>query len=170
MFFAQRNEFSYEKLECFDYKNICTSFKCDLRPIARDRYNAFAKCNLTRPITTAHAHIVLKYRRNTFTYETFLVDVWEDMCAFLSGSLHGPVLSHLYPNVAQYTNINHSCPYTGNVFISMKNISSKAGFIEPMLPAGRFRVDVDVAESRGKQPFAGMKFYVRVSDNRLKIY
>lgn len=146
-------------------KNVCVHLKCDLRPIARDRYNIFYRCDLSRPLNAIHVHSVLKYRHNT--YRTFFIDLWEDYCSYLSGKTSSFVLNVIHKNIAPYTNVNHTCPYTDSITLAMKNFSSKDLILDLLLPAGQFRMDFDITESREKPHILASKIYFSVSDHRI---
>lgn len=141
--------------------------KCDLRPIARDRFNLLIKCDLIRPIYTAHIHSVLYHQFNSLVYRKFMIDIWEDACGFLSGKSKAVLVDVLYRIISPYTNMNHSCPYTGNVFVSMKNFSTRNFAFEPLLPSGRYHTDIHLAESHEGSPFFTFKIYYKISDHRL---
>lgn len=165
--FAQKNEILFEKIECDTDKNVCPNKTCYMRqmPVARGRYNIFFKCDLTNPLKESHVHLVLNYRYNI--YRTFLVDRWEDCCEFSSGKSPSLMLDVLFKILGPYSNVNHTCPYTESIICSLMNYSSTDFIIEPLLPAGRYRFDADVAQSRNGTPFMAVKFYFSVSDYRI---
>lgn len=154
-------------MECFDLKNVCSSLRCGIRPVGRQRYNIFFQCNLTRPIKSLHVHAVLNHKHSTNIYQKYLIDLWEDFCAFLDGNAKPFLLDAIYKNIRHYTNVNHSCPYDDSLIVSMNNFTSTDFIFEPLLPAGRFRADFDFTESRKKRPIFAYKFYFSVSDHRL---
>lgn len=154
-------------MECTDHKNICSNLKCDFRLVARQRFNFVFNCDPSSPLNVIQLHTVLRYRYNRLTYQTFLVDLWEDWCGFFSGKTHSLLLERLYENAPPFINKDYLCPYTDSIAVDMKNFSSKNIIFADLLPAGQYRVDFYFAEKRGETPFFSFQLYLEVSDNRI---
>lgn len=122
--------------------------------------------NLTRPLHGILAHITVYYKYKT--YQRWAVDVWEDICGHLSGTKSSYLMLFTVNKVLNYTNINHPCPYEGNVYIKVNNISIDAFPFEPLVPSGRYRVDVDLTEGKKDNVIVMVSLYVEVSDHRIE--
>lgn len=74
--------------------------------------------------------------------------------------------------VLNYTNLSHPCPYNENIIIKINNISVDAIQIEPLLPAGRYRIDINltkISHTYDPKYIYGMySMYGSVSDNRIE--
>lgn len=144
------------------------SLYCNVRYINRKDLKFDVHWNLTRPVYDAWLHGVLYYKFNGISYSKFPIDLWENFCDWMDHKKPAFILEWTYGRILKYTNFNHSCPFFGHYLIRVKNISVEHFVIEPLLPSGRFRLDVDFTEN-DRIPFGGFKLYFSVSDHRLEI-
>lgn len=69
----------------------------------------------------------------------------------------------------QFSNVNHPCPYNGTVYTKINSISDRELQFEPLVPSGRYRIDVNVTNENRKIPlFIGQVFF-SVSDHRIEL-
>lgn len=66
-----------------------------------------------------------------------------------------------------YSNMNHSCPYVGLIFVKVENISINTFVFEQLLPAGRYRCDFNLSTEL-KKPILMGKIYASISDHRIE--
>lgn len=74
----------------------------------------------------------------------------------------------ILPKMMKYTNLNHTCPYNGYVFLKVDNISLNDFAFPQLIPAGRYRTHISVQESDDKILF-NASLYFSVSDHRLVV-
>lgn len=70
--------------------------------------------------------------------------------------------------VQNYSNMNHPCPYEGHVYLKIDNISVHHFPVEPLIPAGRYRVDAEASFGKGKKVYATASVFLSVSDVRVE--
>lgn len=126
--------------------------------------------NLTRPVHDAWIHGTWYYKFNGLTYNRFPIDLWENLCDWLSGKSKSYLLDWTIGRAINYSNMNHSCPYHGYVFLKVDNMSVNNFPFEPetLIPSGRYRVDLDFTEGN-RVPIGNAKLYFSVSDHRLEV-
>ena len=70
--------------------------------------------------------------------------------------------------VLNYSNFNHPCPYEGNVFLKVNNVSVDRFPLEQFIPSGRYRADLNVTEENKENVIFMAKLYWAVSDHRIE--
>lgn len=81
------------------------------------------------------------------------------------------ILDWAVKKVQNFTDFNHPCPIEGNVFVKTNNISLDNFVMEPLLPSGRYRLDVNFTEGNKARTVMFMaKMFVSVSDHRVETY
>lgn len=125
--------------------------------------------NLTKAVDNVWVHGVFYYKFNGITYQKYPIDLWESFCGWMEGKSKSYVLDWTVGRILKYTNVNHTCPYVGLVIMKVDNISIDNFPFEPLVPSGRYRVDLDIAES-DRIPYGGAKLYFSVSDHRLEVF
>ncbi|XP_037944188.1 uncharacterized protein LOC119676994 [Teleopsis dalmanni] len=75
-------------------------------------------------------------------YKPFVINTTIDTCRYLAGKTN-PIVDVFFDIWRPYTNINHSCPYSGDMVVEKVPLNS---FKAPSaFPEGNYRVDLDVA-------------------------
>lgn len=147
-----------------------TIVHCDIKHISRRNVRVKIENSFEKPVTTAWAHIVVYYRYNT--YQKYAIDLWENLCGFLDKKASSYFMLWAVSRVLNYTNLNHSCPYKENIIIKINNMSIDVIQIEPLMPAGRYRLDINLTKISHtynlKQIYGMYKIYGSVSDNRIE--
>lgn len=147
---------------------ILSHVKCDVKLVARRTLKFDIVGNLTRPLRRAWLHAVAYYRYTN--YQKYALDLWEDLCGWLDGKKKSYILDWTVKRVQDYTNVNHPCPIEGHVFVKTDNISLDKFTTEPLLPSGRYRLDVNFTEGKKGNVLLMAKMFVSVSDHRVEIY
>lgn len=169
----QKNSLDFERFTCDRNPNGVISYlKCDVRHIGRRRLRFDLAANITKPMTGAYMHLVAYYKYNT--YRRIAVNHWEDGCGWLNGTAKSFFLDWTLKRVQNYigadTNINHPCPYEGYTYLKINNISVDHFPLEPLMPSGRYRLDINITESDKKTSIFSAKLYMSVSDHRIEQY
>lgn len=108
------------------------------------------------------------YRYNT--YQRTANELWENLCGWFDGSTKSYIMDWSVGRMLKYTNFNHTCPYLpGKVFFKVDNISVDAFPLPPIMPAGRYRVDITLTENNRTKVLGSAKFYFSISDHRIEI-
>ena len=143
---------------------------CDIKHISRRDMRVNLENSFEKPVTTAWAHIVVYYKYNT--YQKYAIDLWENLCGFLDQKAQSYFMAWAVSRVMNYTNLSHPCPYTENIVIKVNNISIDAIQIEPLMPAGRYRIDINLTKiSHTYEPenvYGIYKIFLSVLDNRIE--
>lgn len=125
---------------------------------------------MTRPIRTAWIHGIFYHKFNGLVYQKFPIDLWENLCDWISGKKQAYILEWTFGRILNYTNFNHPCPFFGYYYIFANNISIDHFVVEPLLPSGRYRIDVDfMYKQTDRLPENAFQIYFSVSDHRLEI-
>lgn len=144
--------------------------RCEIKYISRHNLKIHLESTFDQPVKTIWAHGILYYRYNT--YQKYAIDLWEDMCGFFSGTAHSYFMVWLMSKMQNFTNLNHACPITGTVFLKVNNISANQFTIEPLLPAGRYRFDLDLTKlSRNndiRNIYGSVRIFASISDHRIE--
>lgn len=139
---------------------------CDVKYIDRDNLRIYVWSNITAPVNDAWIHTVFNYRYNT--YQKYAIDLWENACSWVSGKGKSYILDWTVKKLLKNTNFNHPCPYNGHTFININNISVSRLPLEPIMPAGRYRMDFNVTEGNRSNVLFISKIFFSISDNRIE--
>lgn len=72
-------------------------------------------------------------------------------------------------NVRNFSNMNHPCPYSGSAWIDVKRIPlNRLIMLEPLMPSGRYRVDINVTNGYKEQALAMTRLFFGISDTRIE--
>ncbi|KQS51984.1 uncharacterized protein LOC26526170 [Drosophila erecta] len=131
-----------ETKSLFEFTNInCTSFDmkmgeyeyCYLKSINRSYKYLSGKYKLHQiSLTSIKVNCILWKRLNG--YKPFLYNITVDACRFLKNQKSNPVLKFLFDSFASYSNVNHSCPFTGEVFVDKLPIGFLNYRVTELLP------------------------------------
>lgn len=106
-------QWKHERLQCWTDQNHCQPIACNVSRPSRHLQLTNISCNLTAPVLIFRVHVQLFRRFNA--YQPFMIDMDFDGCEFFARK---NVFSMLYmPIVAQYSNLNHSCPISGHIWV-----------------------------------------------------
>lgn len=141
-------------------------FKCNVKFNNRKNFSARFEGRLRKPVNSIWAHSVMYYKYNYYT--KFPVDVWEDFCGFLNGKTHPILLEMMLSRLIKHVNVNHSCTNSKDIFATFDNVPWSLFTFEPLIPSGRFRLDVNLTEGNRGDPLAELKIYFSVSDHRVE--
>lgn len=119
------------------------------------------------PLDEVFFHTVVYYKYTVF--RKFPIDLWENVCGWLSGSKTSFILNALLNNVLPFIHGNLTCPMFGNYFILIKNISSTIYDIPSLMPSGQYRIDINVTEKNRNNILATASLQIINSDNRIEL-
>lgn len=141
--------------------------KCLMKHISRRQLKIDIQLNFTKPVHKAYLHTQVYFRY--MTYQKFPISLWDDMCGWFVGKRRSFIMDWTLGKMLKYSNLNHSCPYFGHIFVKVDNISMDSFVFEQLIPAGRFRIDFNLTdEYRSKTPMFMGKLFASVSDNRIE--
>lgn len=158
---------SFERLICETPPGSkVTQLHCKVKYIDRNHVKIDAWANITKPIEDVWIHVV-SYMFNT--YQKLGIDLWENICDWLSGKKNSYIMYWGIERILKYTNLNHSCPFVGHVYIKANNVSMSKFDFTTIIPSGRYRLDFQVAEGDRRKVIGGSKLYFSVSDHRIEV-
>lgn len=127
LFTLQKNEITFEKVECIKIPNtIVSDVSCKLKYLNREYLKLHLWTNFSKPIQDAWIHTKAYYKFNGITYRRFPIDLWDNLCDWLAKKTKSYVLDWTFGRVLQYSNMNLPCPYVGQAYLKINNISAKA--------------------------------------------
>lgn len=159
------NRVELQTIECGAIEEYSLGSICDIHIVARNTFAINISNNLRHPIDNVQLHVVLYYRYNR--YQKYLIDRWEDICGYFSGKVPSPILDIILKNTKQFSNVNHTCPYSGSMTFAAKQFKMDNFIIEPLLPAGKFRADVSFTEGAKRNTVSHIKVFFSISDHRV---
>lgn len=131
---------------------------------------AYLHAHTTLPFQNIWIRVVFNYRYNPHTYHKFPIDLWEDVCEWVHGGKRNHILRWTDEILRSFSNLNHSCPYS-DVLIDVERIPiDKAALLMPLIPSGRYRVDVHVTRGKNHNVSAMVHIFFGVSDNRVEVF
>lgn len=141
---------------------------CEMKQISRNALKIHFSLNLTKPIYDVWLHSVFYYRFNGLTYKKFPIDLWENGCGWLAGTTKSWILDWTVGKVLNYSNLNHPCPYEGNVYLKVDSVPVSNFVIDQFLPAGKYRIDYYCTNGNRSDVLFSSHMFMSVSDNRIE--
>ncbi|KAH8399195.1 hypothetical protein KR215_003974, partial [Drosophila sulfurigaster] len=106
---------------------------CRLKAINKKRVDFNYNSTILHPVNNIEIHTQLFKKSNG--YKPWLIDVTFDACSFLRKNNH-PVVNMVYGIFRSNSNINHTCPYMGPIFV--KDLYLKPSSIPLPVPTGDY--------------------------------
>ncbi|EDW99173.1 uncharacterized protein Dyak_GE10914 [Drosophila yakuba] len=109
----------------FEFTNInCTSIDikvgeyeyCYLKSINRSYKYVSGKYKLYQK-SLANIKVNFRMWKRLNGYKPFLYNITVDICQFLKNQKSKPVIKYIFDSFTEYSNMNHSCPYTGDLIV-----------------------------------------------------
>lgn len=146
-----------EKITCTNSTEYCSSTTCGVSKTVRRSASLYLSCALKKPVHAVAMRLVLYYKFRE--YQQFMVDIVLDFCGYMSGKVPSPVLDIVMPVIKPISNLNHTCPYEGNVTVNNLEIDDRL-MDNTVLPPGQYRIDL--AFLTAKRLIASTQIYVMV--------
>ncbi|XP_022223514.2 uncharacterized protein LOC111074859 [Drosophila obscura] len=129
---SSKFEFTNVKCKCVD-EDYCSMDYCYLKSINRTYKYASGRLRLLKPpLTNVQLNCGL-YKRFS-GYKPFLYNFTVDGCKFLNNPRHSPVANYFFGIIGTNHNLNHSCPYNGEIFIDQVPINLVNSHLTATLP------------------------------------
>lgn len=161
----------FERAECSNVTGSNVTVHCDVRNLSHEDITANLWLNFSEPTYDTWVHAVFYYRYNGHSYSSFPIDLWENVCAWLNGTHKYFFLNIIKNPIKKFSNMNHSCPYTGIVAVNMERVNlNKHILTRQFLPSGRYRLDIDFTRTYKKDLYASGKIFFAISDNRVEVF
>ncbi|XP_023162817.2 uncharacterized protein LOC111593958 [Drosophila hydei] len=105
----------FTNIKCGSYNETLVKVEqCRLRAISRSKTVLNIALNLLVPVNNMKLHWQTKVWGNG--YKPWLAEYKIDFCAFLRRANH-PAVKILYDAFKPFTNLNHTCPLVGNIYV-----------------------------------------------------
>lgn len=168
----QQNKIIFERFTCSPSppESKVQSLYCNVKRISRNNLKLHIHANITKPVNDVLFHVTFYYKFNRIVFNKYPIDLWENVCDYLDGKImKSYMLDWIVKGLLKYTNLNHSCPYIGYVFLKADNISvDTLSFAPSLIPAGSYRIDIIGTES-DRVTFAAAQMYFSVSEHRMEV-
>lgn len=164
------NNILFEKMEYKILNETLISYqKFQVKPIASNVYDVNITGTLIQPINTLWFRYVL--HRKYMRYQKYLIDIWEDTCAFFDGNLFSAYqISQIgfrnFEKLNVKFNCELKCPFAGTVMLTSSKLNMSK-FSIPLLPSARYRLDVYYAVEKNANLFVYFQIFFSISDIRI---
>ncbi|XP_058980452.1 uncharacterized protein LOC131803338 [Musca domestica] len=124
-------------LICAPSPKYFINHSCRLKPVNRYKSVAFMETYIRNQLRNVYVNIGLYARNDVNTYNPFLINFTQNICWYLGNRRFGTYMKVFMDIMAQYTNINHSCPYEG--VIIAKNLFFGGNSMSALFPKGYYK-------------------------------
>nr|XP_036668966.1 uncharacterized protein LOC118876906 [Drosophila suzukii] len=151
------------KVECEGNPARVTNISCRLKAI---NWNlAVANLDSYLTVTMINPHIRAQIFKKDYSnqFQPFLVDVSFGLCDVIAKKSYLPYAVMVWKLLKRYSNINHTCPYSGQ--LSVQNAYLETGLLPPF-PLGffQFRFTFSDSNSTNSEIVGNIKFYFQVME------
>lgn len=136
--------------------------------IGSDTIQVNIDATIPEPLNELYVHTVFYYKYTTF--RKFPIDLWEELCGWLNGKTKSFYLDAAMSKTISSFEHNgpRACPLIGHYAMRIPNISFAIFKAPSLMPAGRYRIDVNLTENDRNNVIAVTSFQVSVSDLRIE--
>lgn len=139
---------------------------CRVKYIDRNNIKANITATLSEPVKGFWIQGVGYYKYNY--YQKIATEYWDDVCAW-SGGKNSFILDYFQRIIKKFSNLHRKCPISGTVYARTNNMSLQELAFPQIIPAGRYRLDVNFTEGDRKTILASIVAYGSISDHRLEV-
>lgn len=160
------NNVIFERFVCGNPNTDAISLNaCEMKPIAPNMYRMNLSVHIIQPLDNIWVYFVVYQRFSS--YQKFVYQ-WEDVCGYFRNESKAPIFKVLFDNLKRFSigELNLQCPIANDVVIAV-NKFNMSHFVLPLLPAARYRVDLNITQGRNKRHIGFAQVYFRISDFRL---
>lgn len=124
---------------------------------------------VNEPINNVYVHTVFYYKYTVF--RKFPIDLWENMCEILEPKNGKFYLSSSFSK-SIFSAIQHNgqlkCPLMGSYSVKLTNVSMDIFELPSLIPAGQYRIDVNLTEKNRNNVLLISSLFVSIADNRIE--
>ncbi|XP_012160371.1 uncharacterized protein LOC101463203 [Ceratitis capitata] len=129
-------KFTYIRCKSLD-PNLVRIQRCYTRPISRNVTETSLLVSLAR--ATSNITVRLSFMKKSTDYSLYFGERTYDACKFLANRKLYRIADYLFGIIEEYSNMNHSCPYQGDIIIDRFRIRNDKLTWVPM-PEGEYAI------------------------------
>ncbi|XP_059223886.1 uncharacterized protein LOC131997250 [Stomoxys calcitrans] len=152
------------KIECAPSPKYFYNHSCRLKPINRYKTLAFMDTYIRDALRNVSVNIGVYARNDVNLYKPFLINTTQNLCWFLEKKFWGPYLRIFIDVISKYSNVNHSCPFTGSLFV--KNLFIDRKVIPVAFPRGAYKILLIFYEGYPLDYMGTVAYYVDLLEKR----
>ncbi|KAH8261382.1 hypothetical protein KR044_008122, partial [Drosophila immigrans] len=150
--------YKFTNTECIANSKYSVNYTCTIKAINWSKSIALIDFYLLQSVSNISAHLRVLKKDYSNQYQPFLIDVRYNFCDLVSkrkSLVYGTIV---WKTMKRFTNVNHSCPYSGHVF--SRNLYIDESYI-PILPIGVYKIMFNFTEETREQSefIAKISFY-----------
>ncbi|XP_017026941.1 uncharacterized protein [Drosophila kikkawai] len=151
------------KIECDGNPLRVYNLRCNVKAISWNLALVNLTADLIKPIRNPIVHLQVLKKDYANQYKPFLIDVTFNICQVIERRNFLPYGVIMFKLLKRYSNINHTCPYSGRLF--MQN-----GYLDhdllPPFPQGFYLFSCEFFDTNSttKDYLGTAKFYVEVME------
>ncbi|KAH8348842.1 hypothetical protein KR084_011828, partial [Drosophila pseudotakahashii] len=155
--------YKLKKIECEGNPLRVVNISCHVKAINWNMGEANMDCYLTVPLRNANIRMEVLRKDYSNQYQPFLVDVSMDFCNVIEKKSFFPYAVILWKILKEYSNINHSCPYSGLLRVRNGHLDSN---LLPPFPYGfyLFRFTFSDSNSTNREYVGTSRVFVQVME------
>lgn len=124
--------------------------------------------SLNRTYETIFLHLVTYVQSSSNAYRKGL-EFWEDVCKISGGDNINVLIRVITGTLLPYTNFIRRCPYPPGLYhYKLKSLRSDMFNFGQLLPAGRFRLEINFTDRYDGKVIGTNKLYFSISDHRIE--
>ncbi|XP_037930429.1 uncharacterized protein LOC119665212, partial [Teleopsis dalmanni] len=149
-------------LECKTNAKFVINTDCRLKAVNRETSLVNMSCDVVGVVGNISVHIQVWQKNSKNIYRPFLINITENACDILDKRK-----SHIYTTIAlnilkEFSNINHTSPYRGHVFI--KNAYMDQRLIPVSPPTGLYKIVIRCFNTYSLEEYGTVNFFIEVKD------
>ncbi|XP_058976307.1 uncharacterized protein LOC131801554 [Musca domestica] len=154
------------KIVCETHPNYIHNHTCALKPINRYRTYIQMDCWIKKELTNTSVNFAVYTRNSANIYKPFLINATINVCQLYAKNMQGPYGKILKTIFTRFTNINHSCPYSGNIVV--KNAYWDTSLLPVALPPNSYKIVLTFYEDYPKTNYGFVAYYIEYIDIKAK--
>ncbi|KAH8388150.1 hypothetical protein KR200_010186, partial [Drosophila serrata] len=152
------------KIDCQGNSVRVNNISCHVKAINWNLALVNMDCFLRVPLRKAVLQVQVFKKDYSNQYKPFLIDVSVNMCEVIERRSYIPYGVMIWKLLKQYTNANHSCPFSGQ-------LTARNGYLDtslvPPFPQGFYQVSISFTDmnSTHSEYVGNVKFYIQAMEH-----
>lgn len=146
------NAIYIEHMNCSVNSSYIANYTCQSYRVAQERLSVTIKANLNRTCDNIFVHVQLFYLYEND--ERQLLNKWDDVCGYFAGESPSFLIDLLIDFFRKYSNINHTCPYAGEIHVVAERLAVNEIVTRNYIPTGKYRAVISLTNGH-RRDFIG---------------
>ncbi|XP_058983906.1 uncharacterized protein LOC131804760 [Musca domestica] len=153
------------KIVCETHPSFIHNHSCALKPVNRYKTFILMDCWIKTQLRNSSVNLALYVRNSANIYKPFVINATINVCQLFAKSTQGAYGKIIKTIFSRFTNINHSCPFSGHIFVRNAYWDSS---LLPALPQNSYKAVFTFYEGYPLKNYGFVEYFAEYIEKRTK--